>query len=213
MSYYSKKQFIARVNKNDQIIGKVEKWKAHKEAILHRGFTMILIYNNQLVLQHRKHPVFNRVWDMSFSSHQVFSPLLSSRVSPTKGGGSRGISLQTDLEAIYEALKREWNVDKKSGLKRQPKFLGKIYYRAKDPESQYSEHEIDYIYLAEIKNSPTPNEEFAYGFKLASKDEIFNSCLAGSLRCQAGRRTQFSTLNFPLAPWVKKIVKIGLLNN
>ena len=176
MDYYKQKQFLAQVNKNDSIIGKIEKWECHKKAILHRGYTCILTYQNNLVLQHRKHPVFDGVFDLSFSSHQIYLPSLSSRATlseRSQSKGSREISLQDDLTAIYDGLKREWNLEKKK-LISQPKFLKKIYYQAKDPNSDYTEHEIDYIYTVELKKLPSPNYDFAYGFKLVKKLEIRN---------------------------------------
>ncbi|MEK9169689.1 MAG: hypothetical protein AAB788_03010, partial [Patescibacteria group bacterium] len=151
MDYYQKKLFVAEVDKDDNIVGKIERWQAHKEGILHRGFTMILMYQNKIVLQHRKHPAFDGYSDLTFSSHQIYADN----------------ELQTDLEAIYATLKREWNVVE-SGIVNEPKYLDKFYYKAKDPNSVFTEHEIDYIYLAELKNLPTPNPDFAYGFELTN---------------------------------------------
>ncbi len=170
MKYYQQKLFLAEVDKNDNIIGKIERWQAHRDGILHRGFTTILTYQNNIVLQHRKHPAFDGYFDLSFSSHQIY----------------KNRKLQTDLEAIYETLEREWRV-KNDDLVEEPKFLGKFYYKAKDPQSVFTEHEIDYIYKAELKNLPTPNFDFAYGFKLINK---------------------LKTKNFRMAPWVKKIIKM-----
>jgi len=155
MDYYQKKLFLAEVDKNDNIIKKVERWQAHKEGILHRGFTLIMTYQNSLIVQHRKHPIFDGYFDLTFSSHPVYN----------------NEKLQTDFEAIDTALEREWNIDKK-GLAAEPKFLGKFYYKAKDPNSIFTEHEIDYIYQAELKNIPNPNHDYAYGFELVNKLKI-----------------------------------------
>ena len=168
MDYYKKKLFLAEVDKNDNVIKMVERWQAHKEGVLHRGFTTILTYQDNIVLQHRKHLAFDGYFDLTFSSHQIY----------------KNEKLQNDLEAIYETLKREWNIDK-TGLVSEPKFLDKFYYKAKDPNSIFTEHEIDYVYSAKLKNLPTPNTDFAYGFELISKREI---------------------KNYKIAPWVKQIV-------
>ena len=178
MDYYKKKLFLAQVDKNDNIIGKVERWKAHKEGVLHRGFTAILTYKDNIVLQHRKHLAFDGSIDLTFSSHQIYI----------------NEKLQTDLEAIYDSLKREWNLDK-SGLVYEPKFMDKFYYKAKDPNSIFTEHEIDYIYVAELKNFPTPNLNFAYGYKLIDKSQIKDLKLSG-------------IENLKIAPWVEEITKI-----
>jgi len=172
MDDYQKKLFLAEVDKNDNIIGKIERWQAHKERVLHRGFTMILTYQNKFVIQHRKHLAFDGYFDLTFSSHQIY----------------KNEKLQTDLEAINDTLKREWNIDE-SGLVSIPKFLDKFYYKAMDPHSLFTEHEIDYIYQAELKNLPTPNFDFAYGYSLMNKEKILKSEL-------------------PFAPWVKEIIKM-----
>lgn len=168
MDYYKKELLLAEVDKDDNVIGKIERWKAHKDVILHRGFTAILTYQNKIVLQHRKHLAFDRYFDLTFSSHQIYVHDV----------------LQTDEDAINDTLKREWNIDP-SGIKNIPKYLGKFYYKAKDPNSIFTEHEIDYIYIGELKNIPNPNPDFAYGYELVDKLQI---------------------KNFKTAPWVKEIV-------
>jgi|SRR3989338_3696554 len=168
MDYYKKELFLAQVDKKNNILGKVERWEAHKQGILHRGFTMILTYQGRIVLQHRKHLAFDGYFDLTFSSHQIYVHNV----------------LQTDEDAISETLKREWNIDG-LGLKNIPKYLGKFYYKAKDPQSIFTEHEIDYIYQAELKDLPNSNPDFAYGFELISKEEINN---------------------YKLAPWVEEII-------
>ncbi|MFA5770021.1 MAG: hypothetical protein WC894_00820 [Patescibacteria group bacterium] len=170
MDYYKKELFLAQVDKEDNILGKIERWKAHKEGILHRGFTAVLTYKNNIVLQHRKHLAFDGYFDLTFSSHQIYI----------------NEKLQTDIEAIKETLKREWSIDQ-TGLTGELKYLGKFYYKAKDPNSIFTEHEIDYIYQAELKKLPTPNPDFAYGFELIDKQKIEN---------------------YKIAPWVKDIIKI-----
>lgn len=170
MDYYKRELFLAQVDKEDNIIGKIERWKAHKEGILHRGFTTILTYQNNIVLQHRKHLAFDGFFDLTFSSHQIYI----------------NNKLQTDLEAINETLKREWNIDK-AELASKLKYLGKFYYKANDPNSVFTEHEIDYIYQTELKKLPTPNSDFAYGCELINKSQI---------------------RNFKLAPWVEEIIKM-----
>ncbi|VVA44058.1 conserved hypothetical protein [Candidatus Roizmanbacteria bacterium] len=170
MDYYKKELFLAKVDKDDNILGKIERWQAHKEGILHRGFTMILTYQNRIVLQHRKHLAFDGFFDLTFSSHQIYINDV----------------LQTDEDAINDTLKREWNIDQ-SGIKNIPKYLGKFYYKAKDLNSVFTEHEIDYIYVAELKDLPNPNPNFAYGFELVSKEEINK---------------------YKVAPWVKEIIKL-----
>ncbi len=173
-SYYKQKQIIARVDRQGNVIGQIEKWKAHKKGILHKALTVALIYNGQYIIQHRKHPAFDRVFDVTSSSHQLF----------TNG------KLQTTEEATYECLKREWGLEKKNLGKLEN--LGAIYYKAKDPKSIYTEHEMCEVLAAKIKVEPKPDYDFAYGFSLVSKQELMN---------------KGSKIYENLAPWVKKMIE------
>ncbi len=173
-SYYKQKQIIAKVDKDGNVIGKIEKWEAHEKGILHKALTIALVYKGFFVIQHRKHPAFDGAYDVTSSSHQLF----------IDG------KLQTTEEATYECLKREWNLEK-SDLK-ELKSLGSIYYKAKDPKSIYTEHEVCEILAAEINVKPKPNLDFAYGFSLVDKQELQNK----------NSRTYEN-----LAPWVKKMIE------
>lgn len=179
MDYYRQVQFLAAVDEDDRITGQIEKWRAHKKGILHRGYTAILEHKGVLLLQHRRHPVFDDVYDLSFSSHQVYVDGL----------------LQTDTEAIMTGLGREWGV-KREDLEGEMKFLRKIYYKAIDEKSGYTEHEMDYIYLVPLKRTPVADRQFAYG-----QLEIKRSDLASRL----------PELGKSLAPWVGAFMKEHLL--
>lgn len=157
MDYFSQKQLIAAVDKNDTILYPIDRWEAHKKKILHRGFTIAITYQDDYIFQHRKHPVFDRVFDITISSHQIF----------------QGKNLQDDVGAIYNTLEREWNI-KQSDLSKEPIYNGKIYYQSPDPLSIYTEHEICHFYTCEIKKLTLPNFDFAYGFTLIKKSEIQN---------------------------------------
>jgi isopentenyl-diphosphate delta-isomerase type 1 len=155
MDYYEKTQFIAQVNKVGEILGKVEKWEAHKEGILHKAFSVTIIYRDQYLLQHRKHPVFDGVFDLSCSSHPLY----------------KGEKLESDEDAVMKTLKREWGISKKD-IKGAVKDIGEIYYRAKDEKSRYVEHELCVQYLVEVKKLPVVKPDFAYGYSLVTKEEL-----------------------------------------
>jgi len=179
-NYYQQLLYIPQIDKNDKIIGPVERWQAHKQALLHHGFTAILKYQDKYLLQHRKHPVFDGYLDLSFSSHPIY----------------KKEKLQDDITAIYQSLRREWQLGKKS-LIGEIKKIGQFYYKAQDKKSGYWEHEIDYIYLIELVLLPKPNSKFAYGFFpvemtfLKTNPKLYNS--------------------IPLAPWVSPILEKGLI--
>jgi len=157
MDYYKQEQFLAEVDSADKIKGEIEKWEAHKKGVLHRGYTVVLTVGDLVLLQHRKHPVFDNVFDLSFSSHQIFKENI----------------LQDDFSAIYEGLFREWSIKKEEVINK-PLFLRTVYYKEKDMKSGYIEHENDYIYHVELKKIPSFSPDFAYGFISLKKSEIYN---------------------------------------
>lgn len=177
-SYYKQKITIAACDRKGNILGPIERWEAHEKGILHRAFTVALFYKGKLLIQHRKHPVFDGVFDVTSSSHQIFEKN----------------TLQDTIEASLACLKREWGLTKKDVFKLQD--LGTVYYKAKDKYSIYTEHEVCNIVTCEIKTLPKTNLEVSYGYSLASKEELSNTS---------------SRLYYNLAPWVKVMIKKGLL--
>lgn len=155
MNYYKKVQYIAEVNEQDTVIGKIEKWEAHKKGILHRGYTAILTYEDNYILQYRRHPAFDNVLDLSFSSHQLYD----------------GKEMQSSEEAILNGLRREWDI-KESDIKKSPVFIAKFQYKAFDDVSGYYEHEIDHVYKVALNRMPQPNNDFAYGFMVLHKNNL-----------------------------------------
>ncbi|MBI2032105.1 MAG: hypothetical protein HYV38_03545 [Candidatus Levybacteria bacterium] len=156
-AYYKNKQMIAKVDKRGNVIGKIEKWEAHKKGILHKALTVALIYKDYYIIQHRKHVAFDGVFDITSSSHQLYINDKS----------------QTTLEATYQCLKREWGIQKKD-LVGEIVNEGAVYYKAKDKKSEFTEHEVCDILIAKVKKIPTPNYDFAYGLSLVTKEEMLN---------------------------------------
>ncbi len=116
MDYYKKTLYIPQVDKNDNVLGKVERWKAHREGILHRGFTVAVMFDDQVICQHRKHPVFGGYLDLTASSHPLYE----------------GEKIQTFEDAVNNTLHREWGI-KKSDLG-EIQERGKVYYYSKHGE-------------------------------------------------------------------------------
>lgn len=177
--YFKKKLIIATCDKNGNITGEIEKWEAHKKGILHRAFTVAIIHNGKFLIQHRKHPAFGGVFDATISSHQLF----------TNG------QLENTEQAALKTLKREWNITEKD-LVKPVKNEGWVYYKAKDKYSEFIEHEVCDILVAEIKELKQPNLDFAYGYSVVSKEELTD---------------KKSRLYQNLAPWVKVMIENNLL--
>ena len=170
---------IARVDLKGNILGQIEKWEAHKKGILHKAFTVAIIYKDKLLVQHRKHVAFDGVFDVTISSHQLFID----------------DKLEDTIDATLKTLRREWNIGKKN-LVKPIVNEGCVYYKAKDKYSEFIEHEMCDLLIAEIKTLQAPNFDFAYGYSLVSKDEL--------------KRTT-SRLYQNLAPWVKVMIRKNLL--
>lgn len=173
-TYYKEKQYIEKVDKKGKHLGYIEKWDGHKKGTLHRGFGIIILYKNYILLQHRKHPAFDGVLDLSSASHQLL-----------KNG--RFESLE---EAVINSLIREWNLANKD-LIGKVKRIGYVYYKEKDPKSIYTEQEYCDVLICKIKRLPEPNLEFAYGYSLITKHELYR---------KKSRIYEF------MSPWGKKII-------
>ena len=173
------KQMIATCDKEGNITGEIERWEAHKKGILHRAFSLVLIYKDGYVLQHRKHPVFDGVFDVTSSSHQIM-----------KNG-----KLEDTQRSAERTLYREWKI-KKSEVIGKMKLKGAVYYKAKDKNSIYTEHEYCDIVELHVKKVPTPDLEFAYGVSIATKKELSN---------------KKSRLYSDLAPWIQVAIDKKLL--
>ena len=161
MSYYDEKQFIAAVDKNDMVIDRVEKWEAHKKGILHRGFTVALMYQDAWVIQCRKHPVFDSVLDISCSSHPIFT--------------SDGDSKTEDLpEAVIKTIHREWDLGDEVVTPALVHHRGSTHYKALDPLSEFVEHEICHFLTVKLHSKPKPRDEFAYGMLMVPRAILVN---------------------------------------
>lgn len=154
MDYYKQVQHIAQVDRDDRVVGPVEKWHAHREGILHRAFTVAIFYKNNVLVQHRKHPAFDGYFDITLSSHQIYNSDV----------------LQDDNVAVYDCMQRELNID--TDFVTEPVKKGRAWYTASDPNSDLKEQEMCYLYTCEISQMPQPNYEFAYGYLLVPLEDI-----------------------------------------
>jgi isopentenyl-diphosphate delta-isomerase len=150
-NYYIEKQHIPLVDREGTVTGSGERWDVHKKGILHKGFTVTLKYQNGILLQRRKHPVFDDVVDVTCSSH----PLM------VEG------KMEDEKEAVVRCLSREWGItlDATDVIATN----GSVVYKAED-SAGFIEHEYCTFYSVAIQEIPTPNMEFAYGFELIESD-------------------------------------------
>lgn len=158
MNYYDKELYLPQVNEQDEIVGKVERWEAHKKSILHRGFTVALKYETAFICQLRKHPVFNGFLDLTASSHQIYIDEV----------------LQPVEQAIKHCLQREWHWQNNNQIDQLSiQFVGQSVYRA--THHDYTEHEVCHLYIATVQEIPQVNFDYAYGLALLSKEDLYNN--------------------------------------
>lgn len=179
MNYYEETQYIAQVDEQGSIVDRIEKWKAHQEGLLHKAFTLSLQYKEYIILQHRKHPAFDGYYDLALSSHYLY----------------RGDTLETDEEAALLSLEREWGLTK-ADLSSPITNRGFVVYKEKDPQSEFTEHEVDYLLQTSVTSIPLPKLEYAYGVSLLTLEQLKNPA---------------HPIQPMLAPWVKKILEANLL--
>lgn len=154
-AYLQKKIYLPLVDQKGEVIGSEERWKIHRQGLLHKGFSVALLYQGKLLLQYRRHPVFDKTTDVTASSHPLF-----------ENG-----KMQIETAAVYETLHREWGIDKSTVTNL--KDLGGFVYRASDAAG-YIEHEFCNLYQGEIAKLPVPNAEFAYGWELIEPTALKN---------------------------------------
>ncbi|MBI3486445.1 NUDIX domain-containing protein [Candidatus Daviesbacteria bacterium] len=118
----------------------------------HLAITVLLQNNNsEVLLQKRKHQVFDNIWDMTASTHPLH-----------KEDGSD----ETNTEATVRALKDEYGIEKVEDLKE----VGSIDYFTK--YGKFCENEHDIILTAKYAGEINLNLETAYEFKWVNKQDF-----------------------------------------
>lgn len=116
----------------------------------HLAFTM-LIYNKErkILLQHRKHEIFDRMWDLAGASHPLHL-------------GSRDETIQ---EAADRFLLNEWGI---GGVEAED--IGGFNYFAQYGEKCENEH--CRLLVAEFNGELKPSDDHAYGCRWVALDEL-----------------------------------------
>lgn len=144
-------QIILACDDNGRFLEYIPKEIGHTgEGKRHLAIT-VLLYNNkgQILLQRRKHKVFNDVWDMTASTHPLH----------TSSGD------ETLKEATSRALKDEYGIEKVD-----LRVLGSFNYFKKI--GSLCENEHDFLLTGEYNNKIKLNLETAYEYKWVEKKEF-----------------------------------------
>ncbi len=128
------------------------KEEGHTGKGRHHFAISVLLYNpkGEVLLQRRKHLVFDDIWDMTASTHQLH----------TEAGD------ETDEEATMRALDREYGITKVEDLKN----WGGINYFAQ--YGDFCENEHDKILTAQFDGELRLNSEVGYNYKWMSREEF-----------------------------------------
>lgn len=121
----------------------------------HLAITVLLINNQgEVLLQKRKHQIFDNVWDFTASTHPLHLP-----------DGTD----ETIEQATLRALKDEYDIDNIS-LKR----IGELNYFASYPtkEGEYCENEHDHLLIGEYNQKVHLNPKVGYEYKWVKKGQM-----------------------------------------
>jgi len=139
---------VVLVDKNDNVIGEMEKLIAHEQGQLHRAFS-VFIFNDKgkLLLQQRASHKYHgaRLWTNTCCSHPQW-------------GEDVGFSAMERLN--YEM-----------GLQCNLKWIYSFIYN-EQVENNLTEHELDYVFIGYSNQNPVLNKEEVQAYKWMHIDKI-----------------------------------------
>jgi len=141
-------QELILVNENDEEIGFGEKLSVHKNAQLHRAFSIFVVNkNNELLLQKRALKKYHSggLWANTCCSH------------PLKG--------EDQVQAIHHRLVAEMGFD--CDLKKLFHFIYRV-----ELDNGLTEYELDHVYLGRYEGNPKPNSGEVCDFKWMDLNEL-----------------------------------------
>jgi isopentenyl-diphosphate Delta-isomerase len=153
MNTSSDNQIIIGANQDGTPTGEYfPKWEGHTGEGRHHFAITVLIYNNkgEVLIQKRKHRVFDNMLDMTASTHQLHL-----------ADGTN----ETDEEATLRSLKIEYGIDQVD-LK---KLDGFNYF---EKYGKLCENEYDILLIGEYNGPLKVNSETAYGIVWMDKNEF-----------------------------------------
>lgn len=139
---------IALVDDHDRIVGYDDKLKVHREGILHRAFSVVVVNGQGQWLLHR------RAMDKYHSGGSWTNTCCSHL--------TRGESME---EATRERLLSEM------GISALPVFVESFQYKAAF-ENGLIENEIDHVFIALWDGDPDPDPEEVMDWKWSHPEEI-----------------------------------------
>ena len=139
---------VVLVNENDEVLGTMEKLRAHEEGVLHRAFSVIIFNSKGEMLIHKRASDkyhCGGLWTNACCSH----PRLNE--DPKYGAERR--------------LKEEM------GFTTNVNFIGSFIYKVKF-ENGLTEHEFDHMFCGHFDEKPEPNKDEVEAWKFISVDQL-----------------------------------------
>ena len=141
-------ELLILVDENDNEVGVIDKWSAHKSGALHRAFSVFVFNTNgELLLQQRADEKYHSagLWSNTCCSH------------PYKG------------EKILEAINRR--LQEEMGMSCETKFMFSFIYKA-TLENGLSEHEFDHVYFGTTDMQPSAEPTEVKDWKYISLQDL-----------------------------------------
>ena len=177
-----KKEEVILVNEKDEEVGRMEKFEAHRKALLHRAFS-VFIFNKkgEMLLQKRANSKYHSggLWSNACCSH------------PNPG--------EEIMEAALRRLKEEL------GFQVPLKKIFEFTYKA-EFENGLTEHEFDHVYASEYNGLISPNHKEISDYCYKDIIEIKES-----LKSHPQKYTVWFHLTFPkIEEWLFEKRKVNL---
>lgn len=141
-------EFVILVDENDRETGSMEKMQAHREARLHRAFS-VFIFNEagELMLQQRAFTKYHSpgLWTNTCCSHPRPG-------ETTSDAAHRRLHEEMGFDCIFEAI-------------------FSFVYKAQ-LDNDLTEHEFDHVFVGNSSQLPQLNPEEAAAFRFASLEAI-----------------------------------------
>lgn len=139
---------IALVDDQDQIIGYGDKFQVHREGILHRAFSVVVVNGEGQWLLHRR----------ALDKYHSGGSWTNTCCSHLKEG-----------ESMDEAARKR--LISEMGISACPEFVESFQYRAAF-ENGLVENEIDHVYVARWEGEPDPDPDEVMDWKWCHPKEI-----------------------------------------
>lgn len=147
-------QIILAVDNGGNFLKYIPKDEGHKGEGIHHLAVTVFIFNSkgEVLLQKRKHKIFDSIWDNTASTHQLH----------LKVGKD-----ESDEEATLRCLKTEWGIENV-----ELKNLGGFNYFEK--YNDICENEFCKLLIGNYDGEIKLNPQVGYGYRFVSKKDFYN---------------------------------------